>query len=156
MRTKTCLVVSICLLTLVAGCVATSALYIGKPVKAQQVVRLPAGVPQSGTWETFDMSINYQALVDGDVLELFIQGSLTQHYQILYNGVRGLRVYLFLLDADNRILETLLLPVSLTHAEDRFQRRQYVKVSSAVKGFSFGYSGFAYEWDGSTHFDNLP
>lgn len=138
------------------GCVPTAELYVGKYVTAAPIIQLQDATNVSGSWQTFDMTINYSYSTDGDIIELAGQGELSQHYQLVYAGVRSLRVYLFLLDADARVLETIEIPALLTSTEDKFTFNKSFRVSESFQGFSFGYRGVATDMESHEYFDRLP
>jgi len=157
MKMKTLVVALFCLVFAATGCVPTAELYIGKPVTSAPVIKLQKDVNSAaGTWQTFDVTINYNYAVDGGLLEISGQGELSQHYQTTYNGVRTIRVYLFLLDADAVVLETVEIPAFLFSTEDKFTFNVPFKVNESIKGFSFGYRGVASDMDGQAYFDSLP
>jgi len=157
MKLKTHVVALFCLVFAVTGCVPTAELYIGKPVTSAPVVRLQEDVNSAaGTWQTFDVTINYIYAMDGGLLDLKGQGELSQHYQMLYNDIRTMRVYLFFLDADGVVLKTIEIPVFLSSTEDQFTFNIPFKVSETIKSFSFGYSGVVQDMDGQSSFYNLP
>lgn len=139
-----------------AGCVPTAELYIGKEITAAPIVRFEGGAEVSGTWQTFDMTINYQYKTDGASVVLAGQGQLGQHYQMVYDGVRRLSVYLFLLDADGLVKETINIPAYIYRTDDTFTFTKTLQNIAGVKGFSFGYRGVATEMEGQVYFDNLP
>ena len=143
-------------LFIMAGCVPTAELYVGKPVTAAPIGTLQEGVDITDSWQTFDLTINYRYTAADGRVELAGQGELSQHYQLVYNRVRSLRVYLFLLDAEGLVVETRDIPALLTTTEDIFTFDQSFHSGDAVKGFSFGYRGVAYEKDGYSYFDSLP
>ena len=156
MPLKRHLVMSLCLFFVITGCVPIAELYIGKQVTAAPIVQIQEGANVSGTWQTFDVTINYQYQTDGDIIDLAGQGELGQHYQMVYDGVRYLYVYLFLLDADGLVLETIEIPAFLTSTEDKFAFSKPFKITENIKGFSFGYRGVATEMEGQAYFDSLP
>ena len=156
MKMKAHFVALLCLIFAVTGCVPTSELYIGKPVTSAPVIEFQKAENAAGTWQTFDVTINYTYTVSGGLIEIAGQGELSQHYQMMYNNVRTLRVYLFLLDGDGIVLETVGIPAFLTSTEDKFTFNIPFKVNERIKGFSFGYSGVASEMEGQTYFDSLP
>jgi len=155
-KMKTLVVVLLCLIFAVTGCVPTSELYIGKPVTSAPIIEFQNAEITAGTWQTFDVTINYTYTVSGGLIEITGQGELSQHYQMMYNNVRTMRVYLFLLDADAVILQTVEIPAFLTSTEDKFTFNIPFKVNESMKGFSFGYRGVASDMDGQTYFDSLP
>jgi hypothetical protein len=152
---KTLVVLSLWTIFTLTGCVPTAELYVGKTVTAAPVVWLEDAAA-TGTWQTFDLIINYSYNNDGGLVELTGQGELSQHYQLTYNRVRSLRVYLFLLDAEGMVTETVNIPALLTLTEDKFDVSARFRAGEGAKGFSFGYRGVAYEKDGYTYFDSLP
>ena len=156
MKMKTLVVALLCLIFAVTGCVPTSELYIGKPVTSAPIIEFQKAEITAGTWQTFDVTINYTYTVSGGLIEIAGQGELSQHYQMMYNRVRTMRVYLFLLDADTIILQTLEIPAFLMSTEDKFTFNISFKVNESVKGFSFGYRGVTSDMDGQTYFDSLP
>ena len=156
MKMKTLVAALSYLIFAVTGCVPTSELYIGKPVTSAPVVEFQNAENAAGTWQTFDMTINYTYTVSGGLIEIAGQGELSQHYQMMYNSVRTLRVYLFLLDGDGVVLETIEIPAFLMSTEDKFTFNIPFKVNESIKGFSFGYRGVASEMEDQAYFDTLP
>ncbi|MBW2474652.1 MAG: hypothetical protein JRE56_08675 [Deltaproteobacteria bacterium] len=156
MKTKTFFVALLCLIFAVTGCVPTSELYIGKPVTSAPIIEFQKAEITAGTWQTFDVTINYTYTVSGGLIEIAGQGELSQHYQMMYNRVRTMRVYLFLLDADAIILQTAEIQAFLMSTEDKFTFNIPFKANESMKGFSFGYRGVASDMDGQTYFDSLP
>ena len=136
--------------------VPTSQLYHGDTVTEVQIVNLSDSGPQQGSWSTFDMAIDYQYQIENGGLHISGTGMLSQHYQLLYAGVRQLRVYLFLLDAAGRVQQTVSLSAFLADTEDTFRFDQRVALAPEMKAFTFGYSGYAYENEDRFYFDQLP
>jgi len=156
MRANLFLTVVMSVAAICIGCTPVAELYQGKPVDANDIVWLKPAGTGAGNWQTFDMSIDYQVAQDNGLLEVSGQGRLSQHYQLVYQKVRFLTVYLFLLDGDGRVLETVELPVFLGHTEDTFDFKRHLNITDLTKGLSFGYRGLASEWQDSTYFDHLP
>lgn len=147
--------VAVALFSVTSGCVPPADLYVGKPVSAP-VVTLHEGPGSAGTWQTFDMTINYSYVLKGGVLQISGQGELSQHYQMNYDEVSRLRVFLFLLDGDGKVLETVDINAYLANTEDKFTFNMPNKAPENIKGFSFGYSGVARDRDGQNYFYSLP
>lgn len=120
---------------------------VGRYVPPDDVVSLKDSGVHSGTWQTFDMLIDYEYEIDGSLLIVSGKGELSEHYKLLYYNVRYLWLYLLLLDSEGIILESISLPVHLLNTEDSFQFKQHLKYSGKVNGFSFSYRGMAYEFD---------
>ena len=146
-----------CLLVFVAGCVETAMLYHGKHVTSVPVVILQEGPPVAGRWETFDMIIDYQYQRNGDRLELSGQAALSQHYQMNYAGVPRMVAYLFFLDQDARVLETVFLVSAWSNGVEDVQHfSKSYRFPAGTTGISFGYSGAVQDEDSSTTFYELP
>lgn len=158
-RVKCAVVGLLCLLLVGSGCAATptAALFQGNPVDSQQVVAMQTGGPHGGTFENFDIRIEYRHTLDGAVFELAGGATLGAHYQMMYDRIRDLRIYLFFVDSDARVLETASLvwaAVGSTSQPLGFSR--FLKVPEGAAGFAFGYDGKVSEWEGSVSFYLLP
>jgi hypothetical protein len=149
-----------CLLTLVVtGCaVETSTMYKGNsPSPKMSVVALQKGGDQIGTWETFDIKINYKYVQSGETLDISGQAVLSQHYQMGYNSITRLFIYLFFLDENSRVLKTARIAWAGTGATDEVMpfSQQYA-VPVGAKSISFGYDGTAREYREINSFYELP
>ena len=147
-----------CLLALLAsGCVETAMMYHGNEVSHVQVVTLQEGVQNAGTWETFDVVIDYTYLKNEEVLELSGDVELGQSYQMIYDVLRYLDLYLFFTDEDSRVLETVAFRGFLTYTtDDQRKFTRSCKVPAGTVGISFGYDGVVGGRDGHTRFYQLP
>ena len=148
----------VCLLALVAsGCVETAMMYRGNTVSSVPVVALEENGPNAGTWETFDLTIEYDYAQDGNVLEITGEVALNQHYQLTYDHLRRLYIYMFFVDENSQVLETFSFVGIMTGStEDRLRvSRSYVVPTGAV-GISFGYEGAAGDMDSHSSFYKLP
>ncbi len=147
----------IVLLTFACGCAAISNQFVGSTVSSAPVVALHPGGPHADAWQTFDMKIDYEYRWDGDMFEIYGLAGLTQHYELMFSGLRDLRVYLFLLDAHSRVLEASMVARSLTSQLDQKLRfNKSFKVPPGTAGFSFGYEGQALAEKGNANFYLLP
>jgi len=146
-----------CFLSLASGCVEISTLYHGKTVSSVPVVTLQEGSPTSGTWKTFDLTIDYKYIKKGDSFEISGQAALSQHYQMLHSIVSKMRAYIFFLDKDSRVLETAYFVNDWTSSTEDVQvfSKSY-KVPTGTTGVSFGYSGEARESESNEYFYKLP
>ena len=151
------LLIVFCLLALlISGCLQTQELYIGNKVTAEKVA-LGKEDPQVGTWETFDLKIAYEFVVNGQNLDISGQIELGDHQKMVYDRVRSLDVYLFFLDHDSRVLLTQPLDRSFqggTQWTESFTRSY--EIPDGTKALSFGYSGQVTEQDGQLSFWLLP
>ena len=151
---QTCLV--LVLLLAVEGCAVKSIGYRGKFVSSDDTIAVKMADTHSGTWKTFDLVIDYQYENDDGLLLVSGRVELSQHYQLLYDRVHYLWVYLFLTDADHMIIDSVTLPAYMTHTEDSFTFNKYLELTDDVRGISFGYNGHVSEFDGHSSFSLLP
>ncbi len=153
-----CLGLTCMLLFVVSGCVETSMMYHGNlPSSAMNVVALQEGGPYAGTWETFDLLIDYKYIQGGDILEISGQAVLSEHYQMNYNALTRLYVYFFFLDEDSRVLKTAnLVRSGAGTVDERLTFSQQYNIPAGTAGISFGYDGSAREMRTTTSFYELP
>jgi hypothetical protein len=154
---KILLLLFFCALTLlVSGCLNSQALYIGNKVTADKVP-LVKDAHQVGTWETFDLKIDYEVFSRGELLEITGRIELGDHQKMVYDYVRSLDVYLFFLDDDSRVLLTEPLERTFRGSTEQTMlfTRSY-KTPNDAKALSFGYSGQVAERDGQMSFYLLP
>jgi hypothetical protein len=131
------------LLILGSGCVATSRHFVGNTTSpAQPIIALQPGGPHADSWQTFDIKLDYQYQQDGDMFEISGVAVLSSHYEIMYARLRDLKVYLFFLDKDSRVLQAEMLDRSLTiQLDERLQFTRFYKVPPGTASITFGYDG---------------
>ncbi len=147
------------LLILCSGCVAPASHFVGNTTSpAQPIIALQTGGPHADSWENFDIKIDYQYKQNGDVFEISGVAALTPRYEMLYARLTDLKVYLFLLDKDSRVLQTELLGRSLTgQLDERLQFTRLYKAPPGTVSITFGYDGLAQGMrDGTTSLYLLP
>ena len=148
-----------CLLfVVVSGCVETSMMHQGNSVTtAMTVVELQKGGPHADVWETFDIMIDYKYTQGDGEIEVSGQAVLSEHYQMNYNSLSKLFVYIYILDKDSRVLKTGELVRSMTGSvEELLTFSQQYEVPSGAASVTFGYDGVASEFQGATSFYELP
>ncbi len=146
-----------CLLFVASGCVEIPMLFHGNTVSSVPVVALLEGSPAAGRWETFDLIIDYKYIKQGDGFEISGQTALSQHYQMTYDGISRMDVYIFFLDKNSRVLETAYLVTAWTgNTQDSQDFSKSYKVPNETIGVSFGYSGEVSEDLGNKTFYELP
>ena len=150
------LIVTSLLLLLFVACIPASELYLGKTVSPEDMIRFDAMSGEKIVWETFDLIMTYNYSLQNNVLDISGTGELSQHYQLMYTKIRNLRVYLFLLDENDTIIKTVLLPSNWMGPEDRFTFQIKVITTEKISALSFGYSGSAYDMDSRSYFYQLP
>ena len=146
-----------CLLFLAVGCVETAMKFHGNHISSVPVVALLEGGPHAGTWKTFDLVIDYTYKQNGGVLDISGQCALSEHYRMNYATISEIFVYLFFLDKDSRVLETLSFPNNWVGDTDEVQLfSQTHKIPAGTTGISFGYSGEVNERKDRMSFYELP
>lgn len=140
---KTACSLIICLLTFLFGCVETAMMFHGKLVPLSQEIKpIENGVVCRDTLRTFEIVIGYDYVREGKLLTISGQASLAERYPSLYSGVNYLDVYLFFLDENQRVLETVLLARAMTSTLDEILAfDKTLQVPAGAVGVSFGYRG---------------
>ncbi|RLB64751.1 MAG: hypothetical protein DRH08_09015 [Deltaproteobacteria bacterium] len=147
----------ICLSSLALGCVELAMLYHDKTVSNAPVVALQEGSAITGRWETFDLVINYQYTKKVDSLKISAQAALSSHYQMTYDKLAKMRVYIFFLDKDSRVMETALFADTWSsNTRDVQEISSSYKTPPGTAGFSFGYSGQVRDGKSTDNFYKLP
>jgi hypothetical protein len=133
------------LLILCTGCVTTSSHFVGNITSTNQpIIALQPGGPHADSWENFDIRINYQYTQNSNLFEISGAAALTPRYEMLYSRLQDLKVYLFLLDKDSRVLLSDMLVMSLTgQLDERLQFTRSYKLPPGTAGITFGYDGLA-------------
>jgi len=147
----------ICLLTFASGCVELAMLYHGKTVSNAPVVALQEGSAITGRWETFDLVVNYQYAKKGDSLEFSAKAALSEHYKMTYDKLTEMRVFIFFLDKDSRVLETASFADTWSsNTRDTQDISQSYVTPPGTSEFSFGYSGQVRDGKSTDNFYKLP
>jgi len=145
------------MLVLLAGCVATPELFHGWKMDKEHILSITSNSQNESQWKTFDVELDYRVKKSGNVLNIEGTASLSQHYQLMYAQVNNLQIYLFLVDAKGRVVETVsLATLMFGSTEDRLDFSRTVGLSDDVTGIAFGYRGVASEMEDQAHFDLLP
>jgi hypothetical protein len=134
------------LVTLSFGCTPVAQQFVGNRVTNAAVVTIQPGGPHADSWETFDVIIDYQYHKSGDLFVISGTAQLTQRYEILYSRLRDLKVYLFFLDDDQRVLDTSMIARSLSvQIDQQMSFKQSFNLPTGATHISFGYEGLVTE-----------
>jgi hypothetical protein len=151
------LVIAGFLFLVLSGCVDTSMLYRGNHVSPVHVVTLQESGANAGTWQTFDLVVDYKYTRNGDALEFSGQAELGQHQQALYSRLEYLYFYFFFVDKDSRVLETFSIDNFFPgKTDERVKFTKSFMIPDGTAGFSFGYSGNVIEQQSRMSFYLLP
>lgn len=151
----------ILMLLMAIGCQTQNinSFYIGNQVNPDDSRPLVTGESRSGQWQTSDMLVNYQYRMENNSLKISGDTTLSDYYQINLRSLRDLELFLFFLDGQHKVLETVQLFKSLsTSLEDTHSFKKTLSAPSAATAISFGYRGAAREGrrTGFQRFDHLP
>jgi hypothetical protein len=137
----------ISLFILLTACTAPSNQFVGNAVAPeQQIVALQSGGASTDLWQTFDIKIDYQYKRDGNMFEISGAAELTPRYEMLYENLRDLRVFLFFLNDKAHVLEANLLARNLTNRVDEsLGFTKFYKVPPGTESITFGYDGYVME-----------
>ena len=140
------LMIVVALSLTLGACIGTGVFYVGKGVKAEHAVALEEAIQQEATWETFDLTVNYRAVQEGDVLEMKGEVKLSQHFTMNYARLSRLDVYVLALDKDLRVLESSRLNLRPTiELEYPIGFTASLPLPSDTTSISFAYNGVARE-----------
>lgn len=152
---------AVLVLFMTSGCQPqnVSSFFIGNQVSADDSLPLIVGEQRSGQWKTFDMLVNYKYRAENSSLEISGDSTLSDFYQINMRSLRDMDMFLFFLDDQRKVLETVQLFKS--RSTDLGQSRSFnntLAVPAGATAISFGYRGFAKEGRrvGGQRFDHLP
>lgn len=153
-------IAGLCCLSLIlvtAGCAGLSSSFAGNKVSNAPIVSIKQGGQETSRWQTFDLITDYNYKYEGDVFEISGVAVLSDHYSMTYDSLKDLRVFIFLLDADARVLESAQIARSLTsNLDEKLSFNVALKAPPGLASFSFGYDGQVLEQRGGRSFYNLP
>lgn len=143
-----------CLLGLVfmLGCQPVATFYVGKTYDQVASVNLIAGHYPDSVWAAKDLNIQYEYKLDGKQLTLSGEVDLLPAYEAMYNIIKSLDIYLFIMDDSSRVLQTLALSKSVSTAMGVGTPGKFLKViplPASAKKISFGYRGELIETGGN-------
>ena len=118
--------------------------YVGLQTPPDKSLPLLKQGIHSGQWETFDLMVNYQYQVENDSLEISGKVTLVNYYQINKTSLRDLELFLFFLDGDSMVSQTVRVLKTLSsdlYASHPFEKN--FQIPTATKAISFGYRGSA-------------
>lgn len=145
--------ISISVLLLISACTPVSQHYRGKQVEQDDIIILQQGKHAGLSWQTFDVEINFDYLLDGKEIEITGVGRLGPHYRAMYTHISSFYVYLFFVDKDGVVLEAVLLPThTMQRPGDQFKYHKSYVLPPATSALAFGYEGSVYEHEHSEKF----
>lgn len=141
---------SIILLALIAvlflsGCQATTGYYSGADATDMMTVRLADATAQEQVWDDLYLRVVYNLQQSADQVE--INGNLTfsDSARTNYSRVKDLKLKLFLLDADMRVVAYDDIARTLSYSiEEETSFKRVLPLEQDVVALAIGYEGFLF------------
>ncbi|WP_321389848.1 hypothetical protein [uncultured Desulfuromusa sp.] len=142
MKNKFLILLILCGGLILSGCQTTTTYYQGAKADAVGVVSLvPVPVGQQ-KWQDLYVTVDYNLNRSGDNLDIDGVLSFSDSPQITYSVVRDLKLKLFLLDQDMRVVDYFDVARTLSHRlDDETTFSQTMKMRPGVVAMTFGYEG---------------
>ena len=120
--------------------------YQGWTVDPDKRIDLLEGGPHEGTWQTFDLTINYQYEKKADILKLSGVTELSHHYKYNYEALRHFYLTLFFLDNEDKVQESkLILNASASGLDDQVSFKKSLEIPLGAVSMAFHYELTAQE-----------
>ena len=114
--------------------------YQGWTVDPDKRIDLLEGGPHEGTWQTFDLTINYQYEKKADILKLSGVTELSHHYKYNYEALRHFYLTLFFLDNEDKVQESkLILNDSASGLDDQVSFKKSLEIPLGAVSMAFHY-----------------
>ncbi|MBE0583947.1 MAG: hypothetical protein IH612_09285 [Desulfofustis sp.] len=127
--------------TALVACQPSISPYADNYFDPQLTIPLVVGTPQEGTWQTFDLAIDYRYHATGTI-EVSGTAALGRHYQDLYERLNKLDLYLFLLDDASKVLESKKIGQALaTDTDTVVTFSETLSLPPGASHLAFGYEG---------------
>lgn len=142
-------VLSLLLLSLfLFGCQPTTTYYLGAKADADWVASLASNQVESQRWDDLYVLIDYNFKLDGDSFDLTGELSFSDGAKINYFQVNDFRLKLFLLDANQLVVDYFDIARALGGSvDDRVKFSWQGQIKKDVVAFTFGYEGDFIESD---------
>ncbi len=125
-----------------AGCQAATTHYLGAKADQQDVISLSAAAAQNQRWQDLYLTIDYSLERQGQRLDIAGSLAFSESPKVNYTQVVDMKLKLFLLDADMRVVDYREIARTLsTNLEDQTPFRQMFELKDNITAFSFGYEG---------------
>jgi len=142
MKNKSLLLSFLIPILFATGCAQTTTWYLGAQAASEGAVVLSQGEKKNQNWNDLYISVDYSYKRDGDHLGIKGVFSFSDGSQINYLRVRDLKLKLFFLDENLRVVE--YFDIVRTLSNDLGQQLRFLrtfKLPTNVTAFTFGYEG---------------
>lgn len=127
---------------MLVGCQTTTTHYLGAKADEADVVSLIAGQVEQQRWEDLYVTVDYSYDRQGNRLDIDGALSFSDSPKINFTQVRDMKLKLFFLDQDMRVVNYLDIARTLsTNLDDETRFARTLQLKEGVKSFTFGYEG---------------
>jgi len=135
------LLIFLCSLTLV-GCQTTATHYIGAKADDVDVVSLTTGQVEQQRWEDLYVTVDYSYKRQGNRFDIEGALSFSDSSKINYTQVWDMKLKLFFLDRDMRVVNYLDIARTLSaNLDDETRFARTLELKEKVVALTFGYEG---------------
>ncbi len=124
------------------GCQTTTTYYQGAKADEEGMVSLSLGQVEKQRWQDLYVTVDYSFKQQAD--QIIIDGTLSfsNHPRLLFTRVWDLKLKLFFLDKDMRVVSYLDIARTLNNnLDDKTKFNRTLEVQEEVVAFAFGYEG---------------
>jgi hypothetical protein len=144
MKMKLAVISSLFLGLMLSGCqtTATTTYYLGAKADSKEAIYLSSGQEQQQRWQDIYVAIDYSYTRQGNQFNITGIFSFSDSAKINYQSVRRLKVKLFLLDKNMRVVDYReILQVLGYSLEDQDKINAKFVLDKNIVAFTFGYDG---------------
>jgi len=114
--------------------------YRGRTIEPDRRMDLLVDGSYEGSWETFDLTINYRYEKKAETLQLSGVAELSDYYKFNYAALRNFFLTLFFLDNKGKVQESeLVLNASSLNFDDRFTFNKSLEIPHGISSIAFHY-----------------
>jgi len=142
MKNKLCFVAVFLLGLILLGCQATTTYYQGAQADEEGVVNLPMGEVENQHWQDLYVTVDYSFNRQAERFDIDGTLSFSNNPKVNYTRVPDLKLKLFFLDKDMRVVDYLDIARTLsTSLDDKTTFSRTLQIKEGVVSFTFGYEG---------------
>jgi hypothetical protein len=122
----------------IVACQGSLFSYRGRTVEPDRRIDLLEGGLHEGSWQTFDLTIEYQYEKKADKLQLSGVAELSDHYKYNYESLDNFYLTAFFLDIEGKVLEgKLVLNAITSEPDDKFSFKKSLEIPPGTVSISF-------------------
>lgn len=127
---------------MLVGCQTTTTYYLGAKADEADVIRLAAGRVDQQRWQDLYVVVDYSYHQQGNRLDIDGVLSFSVSSKINFTRVWDMKLKLFFLDQDLRVVNYLDIARTLsTNLDDETRFSRTLQLKEGVEFFTFGYEG---------------